>query len=134
MKLAVAAILTASVRHPPRYESALMRKILFAVFCLSLAGCEAVPPTIVDLQQDKVVIAPGDGNLMAVFVEAQRGCALHGRSAVPVSIYQEPDSTSVGYVTQQVPAYYGASYTVSKTVPVYSYAEGGTFHLFACVP
>lgn len=65
-----------------------MRVAATLMLCLLAAGC-AAPAVIADIEQDKVIVQanqytpPGE-----VQAEAERGCALHGREAVPISTRQ----------------------------------------------
>ena len=56
-----------------------------AALCLLTVGC-AAPAVIADLEHDKVLVQANrytDPN--RIHAEAERGCALHGRTAVPIS-------------------------------------------------
>lgn len=77
-----------------------MRKIFYVALCLALvswSGSASAGTKIIDLRIDKVVVEPGkdaDGYLYphgssVVMVEAQRGCAVHGRRAVFISAFRE---------------------------------------------
>lgn len=58
----------------------------FLAVVLALAGC-APSAAIVDIEEDKVVVsATGDEDALAA-QEAQRGCAVYGRTAVPLSAW-----------------------------------------------
>ena len=53
---------------------------------LALGGC-APSAAIVDVEEDKVLVrATGDEDALAA-QEAQRGCAVYGRQAVPLSAW-----------------------------------------------
>jgi len=53
--------------------------------CLLIAGC-AAPAVIADIEHDKVVVQSNQYTPPAeVLAEAERGCALHGRIAEPIS-------------------------------------------------
>lgn len=112
-----------------------MRNICAAAFCLLLIGCEAVPPYIVDLQHDKVVVDPGEddyGNpndLAAVLAEAQRGCAVHGRKAVPISVRSEV----TGWYTTSRPIYNYSTGQQIGSAPGIRIPLTADRHLFACV-
>ena len=62
-----------------------MRTIGTLTLCLLAAGC-AAPAVIADIEHDKVVVQSNQYTPPAeVFAEAERGCALHGRTAEAIS-------------------------------------------------
>lgn len=53
--------------------------------CLLAGGC-AAPAVIADIEHDKVVVQSNQYTPAAeVLAEAERGCAIHGRKAEPIS-------------------------------------------------
>ncbi len=62
-----------------------MRTIGTLTLCLLTAGC-AAPAVIADIEHDKVVVQSNQYTPPAeVVAEAERGCAIHGRKAEPIS-------------------------------------------------
>jgi len=61
-------------------------QLIAVAACLSIVGC-AVPAVIADIEHDKVIVQAHEfmTDPAAVQAEAERGCALHGRRAVPIS-------------------------------------------------
>lgn len=58
--------------------------ILFTASAALLAACS--PPVIADLEHDKVIVQAEYGTDPATIAsEASRGCAIHGRHAIPIS-------------------------------------------------
>ena len=49
-----------------------------------LTGC-ATSAVISDLEEDKVIVEARGNNAAVIDAEARRGCAIHGRTAVPIS-------------------------------------------------
>ena len=112
-----------------------MRKFCYVAVCLLLAACGVVPPHIVDLQHDKVVVDPGgdewsgEFDAAAVLAEAQRGCAIHGRKAVPVSVSSEV----IGWRTASSPIYdYRTGQQIGSEDGIRTPIKAAR-HLFACV-
>ena len=63
----------------------LMKYVGAVLASILLASC-STPAVIVDLEEDKVVVASGMGTTDAMVAEeAQKGCATHGRYAVAIS-------------------------------------------------
>ena len=57
---------------------------LFTIAAIMLSACS--PPAIADLEHDKVIVqADITADPADIASEAARGCAIHGRTAVPVS-------------------------------------------------
>ena len=62
-----------------------------ALVLFFLAGCSR-PAVIADIEEDKVIVQQGLLTSMeAVMAEAERGCALHGRRAQPISTRPTPN-------------------------------------------
>lgn len=54
---------------------------------VAVAGCGATPAVIADLNEDNVLVQSDTGTTEgAIANEAQRGCAMHGRRAVSISV------------------------------------------------
>lgn len=51
---------------------------------LAVAGC-TTQAAIRDLESDKVIVQAQGGDMSVIRQEAQRGCSVHGKSAVPIS-------------------------------------------------
>ena len=68
-----------------------IRSLAVVVTVLILAGCKS-PAIIADIETDKVIVQQDLFTPMdAVFAEAERGCALHGRRAQPISTRAAPN-------------------------------------------
>ena len=59
-----------------------------AAIGLLASGCRTMPAVIADLEEDKVIVSAHElwTTEDDVVAEAERGCALHGRTAVPISV------------------------------------------------
>ncbi len=75
--------------------------VIAVTMALIVAGCAGPSHGIIDLEPDKVVVIEnGDMRSPPEDIDrlAREGCALHGRTAVPVSIVQEYDGAgALGY-------------------------------------
>lgn len=63
-----------------------MKHLLIAA-ALGLTACVTSPPPAVisDLESDKVLVQYAGSDRAVLDAEAQKGCAIHGKSPVPVS-------------------------------------------------
>ena len=56
------------------------------LLCLPLALAACAPhAAIIDFEEDKVLVEASGDDEALVLEEARRGCAIHGRTAVPLS-------------------------------------------------
>jgi hypothetical protein len=62
-----------------------MKSVLLGMLCLTIAGCSK-PPTIKGVSDSAVqVLGWGQSPVELFDAEAARGCAIYGKTAVPVS-------------------------------------------------
>lgn len=55
------------------------RLVIFAI--IGLCGCATPAPVISDLESDKVLVQYNGQDVGVLTAEAQRGCAIHGKTA-----------------------------------------------------